>query len=52
MTDKLHYYLESNDPVLYPIKHKKHVSRKIKMLKFEMIQYINYLGPVFTAAVR
>jgi hypothetical protein len=32
MTDRLHYYLESNDPALYRIKHKKHVFRKINML--------------------
>jgi hypothetical protein len=32
MTDRLHYYLESNDPVLYRQKHKKHVSLEINML--------------------
>lgn len=30
MTDKLHYYLESNDPILYRIKHKKNITTKIK----------------------
>lgn len=45
MTDKLHYYLESNDPVLYPIKHKMHVPHKINMLNAEIIQYINYSAP-------
>ena len=35
MTDRLHYYLESNDPALYRIKHKKHVFNKIN---FDLVQ--------------
>jgi len=31
MTDKLHNCLESNDPVLYRIKHQKHMRCKIKI---------------------
>ena len=32
MTDRLHYYLESNDPALYPINQKNHVLCKINLL--------------------
>lgn len=45
MTDRLHYYLESNDPALYRIKHKKHVSHEINVPNVphpEIIQYFNY----------
>lgn len=41
MTDRLHYYLESNDPVLYPINQKKHVLCKIKLGDTINIQKLN-----------
>ena len=45
MTDRLHYYLESNDPALYRIKHKKHVLCKINMPDAGIIQNFNIPTP-------
>jgi hypothetical protein len=51
MTDRLHYYLESNDPALYRIKDKNHVYREINVRTTPIIQYFNIIGAVFAAAV-
>jgi len=45
MTDRLHYYLESNDPALYPINQKKHVLCKINLCDTEIIRIINFSVP-------
>ena len=45
MTDRLHYYLESNDPALYRIKHKKHVLCKINIYSAVKIQNFNFPAP-------
>jgi hypothetical protein len=44
MTDRLHYYLESNDPALYPINQKKHVLCKINLVGAKIVQLINFGG--------
>jgi len=52
MTDRLHYYLESNDPALYPINQKNHVLCKINLLNTINIQMLNFYDALFAAAVR
>jgi hypothetical protein len=51
MTDRLHYYLESNDPALYRQKHKKHIFREINMPYRGKILNINFTSAVFETAV-
>jgi hypothetical protein len=51
MTDRLHYYLESNDPALYRQKLKKHVFREINMLCRRKIPNFNFTPAVFETAV-
>ncbi|VXB69531.1 hypothetical protein MASSI9I_50076 [Massilia sp. 9I] len=54
MTDRLHYYLQPNDPTLYRIKTVEHVLRKIKMpvsATFPIkIPVFNFYGGVFESA--
>lgn len=52
MTDRLHYYLESNDPALYPINQKNHVLCKINLRNTLIIEFLNFYSAVFAAAVR
>lgn len=52
MTDRLHYYLESNDPALYPINHKNHVLCKINLRNAEMTETSGMHSALFAAAVR